>query len=331
MIDYSIIIRTMGKAGKKYEVLLESISKLVPQPKEVIVVLPEGYSLPKERLGGETFYFSKKGMVTQRLYGIYVCKSKYALVCDDDISFDSDFVNKLYSPIEQGVAKISSGPLLSYLPSEGFMSFLYAITGAAIPKLNCRGKYISILPTTGYSYYRKLKKKHGENLIAESLPWTCFFGEIEAIKKIRLDEEKWLELNGYAAMDDQTMFYKAYLRGIKTVIVTDALYEHLDAKTSRTVTAEIAYPMEFNRYIFWHRFIYSMDSGGKKLWDILCINYYLIMKSIYNRYRFFQKQLDKKSLQLKKQAIKDAKKYIKNSEYLNLPNVMEKRCKNEQI
>ena len=69
-LDYSVIIRTTGKAGAKYQALLDSIAGLDPQPKEVIVVLPEGYALPSERLGWETFCFCPKGMVIQN--GAYV-------------------------------------------------------------------------------------------------------------------------------------------------------------------------------------------------------------------------------------------------------------------
>ena len=42
MLDYSVIIRTTGKAGAKYQGLLDSIAGLEPQPREVIVVLPDG-------------------------------------------------------------------------------------------------------------------------------------------------------------------------------------------------------------------------------------------------------------------------------------------------
>ena len=103
MIDYSVIIRTTGKAGEKYRCLLQSISKLEPQPKEVIVVLPEGYSLPEEQLGWEKFYFCPKGMVTQRMYGVEKCKTKYALNTDDDIAFEADFVKKLHEQVCNGM------------------------------------------------------------------------------------------------------------------------------------------------------------------------------------------------------------------------------------
>ena len=58
MIDYSVIIRTTGEAHEKYQKLLDSIEKLMPQPQEIIVVLPEGKEYPKEKTGKERYYFS---------------------------------------------------------------------------------------------------------------------------------------------------------------------------------------------------------------------------------------------------------------------------------
>ena len=56
-IDYSVVIRTTGKAHEKYQALLNSIDSLTTKPVDVIVVLPEGYDLPQEQLGYENFYF----------------------------------------------------------------------------------------------------------------------------------------------------------------------------------------------------------------------------------------------------------------------------------
>ena len=327
MIDYSVIIRTTGKAGEKYQKVLDSIAQLKPNPKEVIVVLPEGNKKPDETLGYETFYFCPKGMVTQRLYGINKCKTAYALICDDDVCFKEDFVQKLHQPIREGKAQISAGPLLAYLPSPGISSIFYAITGAAVPRRRSNGKYISVLSTTGYSYYRSIDTKENKYYSAESLPWTCFYGEINAIKRICLEDEKWLQLHGYASMDDQTMFYKAYLMGIKTVVVSDALYDHLDAKTSRQVLEDIAYSMEFNRYVFWHRFIYSLDCGLKKVWDKLCIEYYLGIKTFYNIFRLINGRLDMKAFKAKRRAIKDAKEFVKSEYYLELESVIKSNRK----
>ncbi len=323
-MDYSIIIRTLGNAEKKYERLLESINKLEPPPKEVIVVIPEGYSLPKEKLGYETFYFSPKGMVKQRLYGIQKCKTQYALICDDDITFSSDFVVKLHEPIKKGICNISAGPLLSFLPKRGFESLFHALTGAAIPKLFDDGKYISVLPTSGYSYNRNIDTDSRNYYEAESLPWTCFYADIDALKKIKMEDEYWLDEHGYAAMDDLTMFYKAKILGIKTMVVSDAIYQHLDARTSRNreeVKKQVAFCLEYNRYIFWHRFIYSQDKGLKKFIDMLCFGYYYLAKEFYFVLQRVRGNLSEDGYDEKHNAIRQAKMYLKSEEYKRLPKV----------
>lgn len=51
--SYSVTIRTLGSAGEKYAATLDSIAKQKIKPEEVVVVIPYGYDLPKERLGYE--------------------------------------------------------------------------------------------------------------------------------------------------------------------------------------------------------------------------------------------------------------------------------------
>lgn len=325
MIDYSVVIRTTGNAGEKYEKLLDSIQKLIPKPKEVIVVLPIGNDYPNTKVGVETFYFAPRGMVSQRLYGINQCKSKYALVCDDDVCFDRDFVQKLHDPIKSGLCEISAGPLLSFLPKPGIKATINAVMGAAAPTLFHRERYCSVLSTSGYSYNRNINIKEHGFLESESLPWTCFYASVEALKRIHLEEEKWLDTRGYAAMDDQTMFYKAKLLGIRTLVVTDALYEHLDAKTSISGNYEkrknVAYSLVFNRYVFWHRFIYSKDSNCKKMWDLLCFKYFRLWARLYDAVDLLRGRMDKRIWKEKRWAEKEAKRYVKSFEYKNLSTV----------
>lgn len=115
--------RMTGEAGEKYQKLLDSIELLDPQPKEIIVVLPNGSKQPL-RKGNETYYFCTKVMINQRVYGIKKCKTKYALICDDDISFGKDFIKKLNEPVEKGVYSFSSAPLLDFLPNRGYRAYV---------------------------------------------------------------------------------------------------------------------------------------------------------------------------------------------------------------
>lgn len=320
-IDYSVVIRTTGKAHEKYYMLLKSISELMPQPKEVIVVLPEGYDLPKEKLGWETFYFSSKGMIIQRTVGICKCSAEYALVCDDDIQFEKDFVKKLYEPIKNGLCEISVGPLYSFLPKKGVTSFFSAIMANAVPTLFHKKRYISILRSSGYSYNRNLKMDQNSYYETQSAPWTCFFGSVQAIKAINIDEEIWIDKHGYSAMDDQVMFYKGWLRNIKTITVSNAIYVHLDAGTSKQSNqCSVLFSIGFNRIVFWHRFIYSKQSNAlKKCWSILCIKYYLTWLLLFDAFDMWRKKMSRDEFLIKRSGYRQGWNYINTDEYKNLP------------
>lgn len=317
-IDYSVIIRTTGKAKEKYAGLLESIRRLEPQPREVIVVLPEECTLPEEQLGWETFYFCPRGMVIQRMTGISKCKTAYALVCDDDIQFEADFVQKLHKPLAEGLGKIAVGPLYSFLPRPGKNAMVSAVLGGAVPMMR-KKRYVSVLRTAGYAYNRHLNSAKDSYYETQSAAWTCFYTEIEALRSIDFEtEQQWLDLNGYSALDDQTMFYKAWLRGMKTIVVADARYEHLDARTSRQVQKPVIFSGNFNRIVFWHRFIFSQErTVFGKFWACLCIGYRLLLAALYN----IVKKVPKEARDIGKEGYRAGWRYIKSDAYKSLPPV----------
>lgn len=315
MLDYSVIIRTTGKAGAKYQGLLDSIAGLEPQPREVIVVLPEGYALPAERLGWETFYFCPKGMVIQRLHGIARCKTKYALISDDDIAFGPDFVQKLAAPLETGKYGVSAGPLPEFFPVPGPNAALAALMGTAAPTVFHRDRYNTVLKTTGYSYNRHLEP--GRLYETHSAPWTCFFADVQKLRSIRFEDELWLDKNGYAAHDDTAMFYKAWLRGVTPVIVADASYQHLDARTSTRQNPKVAYAEGFNDVVFWHRFIYSQcHTLPEKFWAQLCFRYHLLAVGAYRLLNDLRKHTDDRKNA--REGIRAGWGWIKSAEYCSL-------------
>ena len=322
MINYSVIIRTTGKASGKYQRLLESIDQLVPQPKEIIVVLPEGNSLPRERLGRETYYYSPKGMVIQRMEGIARCKTKYALVCDDDVAFSSDFVEKLYQPLKEGKYSFSAGPLYSFLPPEGLNALLCTLMASAAPTLLHKNCYVTILRSGGYSYNRKLKES--DYYETQSAAWTCFFADVEAIRRLDFEDEKWLDSHGYSSLDDQTMFYKAWLRNMKAVVVGDAYYEHLDARTSvKNNRIPVLFSLSYNRIIFWHRFIYKQQTKVLlKCWTYVCFKYRSFWLWLFDVVDLLRKGLSLEEFKIKRKGAIEAYKYIQSTEYRKLPPVI---------
>ena len=320
MIDYSVIIRTTGKAGEKYRKLLSSIAALEPQPKEVIVVLPEGYDLPEDKLGWEKFCFCPKGMVIQRLHGIAMCKTEYALISDDDIAFEPDFVQKLHAPLENGRYGLSAGPLTEFFPSKGLPTVMSVLTGASGPSVFHKNRYNTVWRTTGYSFNRNIEA--GKLYETQSAAWTCFYANIEKLCSIRFEDELWLDKNGYSAHDDTAMFYKAWIRGIKSVVVADAPYSHLDAKTSTKGNMEKAlYATGFNDVVFWHRFL-SGKNVAERFWSRLCIHYRLTTQKLYNRLNKLRGRMTAEEVTAFDGGVKAAWAWIKTDEYRSLPSVL---------
>lgn len=322
MIDYSVIIRTTGKAGEKYRMLLRSIVDLDPKPREVIVVLPEGYDLPEDRLGWETFAHCPKGMVIQRLHGIRLCKTPYALICDDDIAFGPDFVRRLHEPLSGGEYGLSAGPLTEFFPGKGIPAIMSILTGSSGPAIFHRNRYNSVWRTTGYSFTRKIQP--GRLYETQSAAWTCFYADVAKLRSIRFEDELWLDMNGYAAHDDTAMFYKAWCRGIKSVIVADASYRHLDAKTSTRGNMEKAlYATGFNHVVFWHRFLRG-DKRLTQIWSRICIHYRLGMQRLYNRLNKLRGRMSQEEVTAFAQGIKAGWEWLRSEEYRSLPLVLER-------
>lgn len=315
-IDYSVVIRTVGIANDQYRSLLQSIKTLEPQPREIIVVIPDDIKKPELMIGSERIIHCTRGMVKQRICGIMNCQSEYALVCDDDVMFPKDFVKKLSDPLIKGIADISIGPLFSFLPPQkSLQSFWSGISASAVPTIFNKSKYITILKSSGWSYNRKINCKETKYYYTESAPWTCFFGRTNKLQKIDMEKEAvWLDKYGYAYLDDQTMFYKAHLHNIKTVVVSDAIYDHLDAKTSvKNKSKKIEFPIGFNRVVFWHRFIMKEQIGIKKIIPIISFSYYLFTGFIYN---ILRQDSERRSLYYK--GIYEGFKYLKSTEYKTL-------------
>ena len=84
-MEYTAVIRTLGKAGEKYQTLLDSLVSQTILPKEIIVYIAEGYPFPKETCGKEKYVYVPKGMVAQRALRYEEVQTEYILFLDDDM------------------------------------------------------------------------------------------------------------------------------------------------------------------------------------------------------------------------------------------------------
>lgn len=326
--NYDIAVRTTGKGGEKYRKLLNSIQKLYPQPKQVFVILPEGAEPPIERIGTENFIFAPKGMMTQRIEAINNGMSEYILFCDDDICFACDFVEKLHFAIQCNDYDFVVGEVLEFLPARNGIKFLIPIICAgAYPALFRKDRFVTVLKSTGWIYNRYVPKKDVV-LPTQSAAGCMLFSKRSVFKKLDFEDELWAQHDGMAPMEDQIMFYKAFLRGMKIGVVTDAHYDHLDARNSRATSEkelEKKYWAFFNRYVFWYRFIYCMQMNMiGKIMSVIAFQYYIIMNKLFLLLGILLKRKDKRFFKLVQKGLAAGKKFVRSDDYTKIPTLIKK-------
>lgn len=282
-MDFSICIRTLGNAGEKYERLMKSIEKLDTKPKEVIVVLPEGFTPPPKIIGTEIFAYTKKGFLSQRVKGYEVASSEYVLMLDDDIEFEPSMVEKLYKTIVNNDAAMSYPLYTNLLPRGRMNSIMSIFLLRAIPSIG-KKFYVRIIPPAGYSYQR-FSNGLDEPVQCQTGPGMCFMAKRDILLKLNFNKELWVDNPpNYAYMDDAVLFYKAYINNYKIFGVPNIEINHLDAgrsnKTLRRVCASYAIP--HNSVIFFHRFIFSVNKNPLfKMLDILAFIYWITINMLF--------------------------------------------------
>lgn len=273
-MDYSICIRTLGTAGEKYIKLAKSIKRLNKKPKEVIIVIPEGYEIPKIEIENQRIVRSEKGMLLQRIVGFEEATTNYVLLLDDDIEFAENLVEELSKPVLDGLCQLSFPIYEDLLLQDKARQFVSAMTLSSIPNSRDKENFVRFISSGGTIYNSKLKKSN-KYLYSESAPGMCVFGEKEILLKVKLRDELWIDKTGYALREDAILIYKTYLKNYKIIGVQNIDIVHLDGggnESKRNIKA--AYANSYNHLLFWKRFIYKReDIFYKKMIKILFIAY----------------------------------------------------------
>lgn len=294
---YSVVIRTIGTGGNSYEQLLNSIEQQTIQPEEIIVVIPKGYKL-QHTLGYEKIIYSEKGMCIQRAVGINAATSDYILVVDDDLKFESDLIERLYSYLLQNqldcvlpMEGISDGqPTLDFRKSR-LVKIRGAITGQYFES-NKKSEYLDVLTTTaGHKVY--LKSCEVDKLYyCQTACFQCFFIKTSVAQSAKFEQEIWLQegtINQYTAYDEPVFFYKLFSRGLKMAYALQVRYQHLDARCGHIAKHQLEekinryYSMARNRTIYWYKFLWKDSKTTKRKVQVLLGGmYFLINYTFYN-------------------------------------------------
>lgn len=324
-MEYTAVIRTLGKSGDYYQATLDSLMKQTMAPSAIIVYIAEGYPLPKETVGVERYVYVKKGMVAQRALPYDEVDTEFILFLDDDVYLPETGMETLYRElVEQQAQVISPCVFPNHLASVKDKIRL-SLLGREFCRFGGSRWGYKVMWNGGFSYRNRPVKPVYES---QTNAGPCYFCRKSDFLKINYIEESWLEDSYYAFPDDQVMYYKMYCLGMKVLTSFDSGIVHLDASSTVANAEEKALKVVYSEYrnklIFWHRFLYKPERNILKrgcMWIVLLYTYGL--QAV--KYTLFY-ALGKKSMtQAFWKGIKDGKAFLKSREYADLPVINNER------
>lgn len=281
-MNYSVVIRTLGKAGEAYQKTLNSLAQQTIQPKAIVVYIAEGYSLPKETIGSEQYVYVKKGMVAQRALRYDEVTTEYILFLDDDVYLPPTAVEILYKELVEHNGDVIS-PCVFYNHKASIKSkIIRSLTAKEVCRFWGDRWAYKVHRTTGFSYLNNPTKPVYKS---QTNAGPCFFCKKNDFLKIHFEDELWLDNAPYALPEDQVMYYKMHLCGLRVLTSFDSGIVHLDAGSATANTEDrltnLIYSEYRNKLIFWHRFIYSYEKSVlKRAWAVICLLYSYGVQSI---------------------------------------------------
>lgn len=315
--SYSVAIRTLGLARNKYQILLDSLANQTIKPEKIFVFIAEGYNLPEETIGVEHYIYVKKGMVAQRALAYEEIDSEYILFLDDDVYLPVDGVEKLFKALAEYSADVVSPDVFPNAERPLGSKIQMAVSGRMRPRKDDKKWAYKVMRNSGYSYNTNPSLDVYES---QTNAGPCFLCSKKDFLKIKFQEEMWLEECSYPLGEDQVMFYKMYLKGLKQLTLFHSGIVHMDAGTtlgSLDKERKKIYSDFRFKTIFWHRFVFLPHKGVlNKIIDILAILYTFTFALIAS---LVKGRID--ILKLKIDAILGAVNFIKSSEYKSLPRI----------
>lgn len=314
-MTYTVVIRTLGTAGEKYQRMLDSLNQQTLPPEAILVYIADGYPIPKETIGKECYIYVKKGMVAQRALPYDEVQTEYILFLDDDVYLPADGVERLYDALEKNDANVISPDVFPNAERSFLSSILMAVSGRMLARCD-DGKWgYKVMRNSGYSYNNSPRKSVYRS---QTNAGPCFFCKKNDFLSINFQDELWMDNQAYPLGEDQVMYYKMHLCGLKILTIYDSGIVHLDAGSTMMSMDKkrlMIYSDFWFKTVFWHRFIYKPErSCVVRCYDFICLTYALLFTLFISLIKF---EFD--VLAIKWNAIKNAIAFLKSDTYRNLP------------
>lgn len=320
MAEYTAVIRTLGTASEKYQRLLTSLMEQTIKPTAIIVYIAEGYNTPKETVGVEQYVYVKKGMVAQRALPYSEVTTEWMLMLDDDLYLEPTSVERMMKLLEIEKADAISPDIFPNASRPFAAELMMSISGRMRARRGDNRWGYKVMRTAGYSYNKNAKTGIFQS---QTNAGACVLCRKEDFLKIHFEEELWLDDARYPIGEDQVMYYKMHLAGLKLLTWYDHTFTHLDAGGNLTKEKErmLIYNDFRFKTIFWHRFIWTPERNWlKRAWSAICICYAfgfgLAISVVKGQFGIAK---------LKWNAISGAISFIRSHRYRSLPKVTDNR------
>lgn len=311
---YCAVIRTLGKAGEKYQRELNSLCRQTIQPEKILVYIPEGYPLPKETCGMEEYVRSPRGMVTQRSLPFNEVNTEYILFLDDDIELPADGVERLLQVMESKGADCVIPRIYRHDKDSFFQKmFGYFHSGQLIH--HDHQWDVKIRRDGAFSF---CSGQSNEPKLTQSGAGACCLCKIGVYRSIHFESERWVDGFRFASGDDQLFYYKMFVQGYKLITVFHSGIVHLDARSAyRPDTSLKQRYQKAIAFIIWWRTQYEVKGRGKLrcvvayAWRVLMGILFCPVEAVYYHHLRFIPDFFR--------GIWDGWRYVHSDEYRRLP------------
>lgn len=314
-MEYTAVIRTLGKAGEKYQTLLDSLVSQTLPPKDIIVYIADGYPIPKETCGKEKYVYVPKGMVAQRALRYDEVQTEYILFLDDDLFLPSGCVEGLFKGMIATGADVISPDIYPNDKRPFSQELMMSLSGRMRARRIHDSWGYKVLRTGGYSYRKNIRKSEYRS---QTNAGACFLCRKECFLQTKFEDELWLDNVSYPMGEDQVMYYKMHLLGLKVYTQYNSGIVHLDAGgnlDSNRLMSLLYSDIRF-KMVFWHRFLWSVDDLWEKFLDGVAFSYYLLFTLGISALKFRES-----ALSVKWKAICDTYRFLHSKEYCAIPKI----------
>lgn len=292
--------------------MIRSLEAQTLRPEGIIVYIAEGYSLPP-KVGSEVYVRVGKGMVSQRALPYDEIESEYLLLCDDDILFEPDSVERLF------LGLLGRGDAIS---ANAYHNDRWPLKEKVIQAL-----FHGLYPSLCSRYAFKVRRSSYFSYRLRPLPvmeTQCFAGACILLKKsvflsVRLQDEVWMDQSGYPLGEDMVFAYKLHRYGYDVLVHSDCGITHQDAQTSHLRDKYMDYYLScYVRCLIWHRAIFEpAGKAGKIVCRMAFLSRWLFryMLAVLARWTGRNKQSDRDMVR----ALKDASAYSEGELFSHLP------------